>query len=437
MTGAELAVVIIAVALVVLVAAGVVRVLRKRAGESLAAPPTIAEVEEREEEAALPPAVEEEAAPEPTAPRPAKQPAEAMPAPRPAEKPAATPATRPGRRAEEPETTTAPLSVQQPREKPTLRLVPAAPREPEALTAGLAKTRGGFIARLGKLFAGKQKIDEELLGRLEEVLFTADIGVRTSQQFFESLRGELTKNEIRDPQAVWGFIRQESIRILDLGGGALEVGRAKPFVVLIIGVNGVGKTTTIGKLAARLIRDGKKVLLAAGDTFRAAAVEQLEIWGQRVGAPVVKGKAGGDPSSVIFDAVKRAQADGYDVVIADTAGRLHTKVNLMDELQKVRRVCEKAQAGAPHDTFLVLDATNGQNAISQAQTFKQAMDFTGIILTKLDGTAKGGVILGICNELKIPVRFIGIGERVEDLRPFDAREFVSALYERAQETSED
>ena len=200
-------------------------------------------------------------------------------------------------------------------------------------------------------------------------------------------------------------------------------------MLLIIGVNGVGKTTTIGKLAAKWTAEGKKVILAAGDTFRAAATEQLEIWGQRTGVPVVKGKEGGDPSAVIFDAVKRAQTEGYDVVICDTAGRLHTKDNLMAELEKVRRVMKKALPDAPHETFLVLDSTNGQNAIAQAPTFKQAMDITGIVLTKLDGTAKGGVILGICDELEVPVRFIGIGEKVEDLRPFDAHEFVDALYE--------
>ncbi|HEY3355475.1 MAG TPA: signal recognition particle-docking protein FtsY [Polyangia bacterium] len=432
MTGAELAVVIVVVALLALVTAGVVRVVRKRSGESLAAARRAEEIEEGEEQQALPPGPEEAGA-EAEEAEEGEEAEEAEAAPRPA-------ARRREREPErEPETTTAPLPVTAPREKPTLAAVPAAPKaEPAVLTAGLAKTRGGFIARLGKLFAGKQKIDEDLLGRLEEVLFTADIGVRTSQQLFESLRRELSKAAIKDPESVWGFIREESVRILDLGGsGAIDVSRAKPCVILVIGVNGVGKTTTIGKLAARFIRDGKKVILAAGDTFRAAAVEQLEVWGQRVGAPVVKGKSGGDPSSVIFDAVKRAQTDGYDVVVADTAGRLHTKVNLMEELQKVRRVCEKAMEGAPHETLLVLDATNGQNAISQAQTFKQAMDFTGIVLTKLDGTAKGGVILGICNELKIPVRFIGIGERVDDLRPFDPNEFVTALYERAHEVVEE
>jgi len=261
------------------------------------------------------------------------------------------------------------------------------------------------------------------------VLFTADIGVKTSQRLFDALRAELSKSELKDPDAVWSFIRDESIRILDLpGGGAIAADRAKPFVILTIGVNGVGKTTTIGKLAALLQRRGKKVLLAAGDTFRAAAVEQLEVWGQRTEAPVVKGKEGGDPSSVVFDAIKRAQDQGYDVVIADTAGRLHTKVNLMEELQKVRRVCDKASPGAPHETLLVLDATNGQNAISQAQTFKQAMDFTGIVLTKLDGTAKGGSVLAVVEELGLPIKLVGVGESEDDWLEFDPRQFAESLF---------
>ena len=197
----------------------------------------------------------------------------------------------------------------------------------------------------------------------------------------------------------------------------------------MIGVNGVGKTTTIGKLAGKYTRAGKKVLLAAGDTFRAAATEQLAIWGERTGCPVVRGKEGGDPSSVIFDAVKRAQDEGYDIVIGDTAGRLHTKTDLMEELQKVRRVTAKAMDGAPHETFLVVDATTGQNAIAQAQMFQAAMSLTGIVLTKLDGTAKGGVILGITDELKVPVRYVGLGEKVDDLREFDPAAFVAALYE--------
>jgi fused signal recognition particle receptor len=309
-------------------------------------------------------------------------------------------------------------------------------REPErdeeerdaALRDGLAKTRGGFVAKLGRLLS-KKKIDGEILGELEEVLLTADIGPKTAEKLFSAVQGALSRDELGDPEAVWARLREESGRILAVDSGPVDWDRAKPLVLLVLGVNGVGKTTTIGKIAAKLVGAGKKVILAAGDTFRAAATEQLEIWGQRAGAPVVKGKSGGDPSSVIFDAIKRAQAEGFDIVIADTAGRLHTKVDLMEELRKVRRVIDKAQPGAPHETWLVLDSTTGQNAIQQAKLFKEAMEVTGIVLTKLDGTAKGGVILGICDELAVPVRFIGIGEKVADLREFDPDSFVSALYE--------
>ncbi len=332
--------------------------------------------------------------------------------------------------------------------RPDLRLVPepegdlkpAAKQTAEpavSLREGLSKTRGGFIARLGGLL-GKKQIDKSLVDQIEEILYTADIGTKTSVKLFEEVRASLGRNELKDAAAVFRVIRQQSEAILDgaqAQAGPLDLEKGKPFVLLVIGVNGVGKTTTIGKLAARWSEGGRKVLLAAGDTFRAAATEQLEIWGQRTGCPVVKGKEGGDPSSVIFDAVKKAQAEGYDLVIADTAGRLHTKTNLMEELQKIRRVLQKAQPDAPHEVFLVLDATNGQNAIAQAAIFKQAMDITGIVLTKLDGTAKGGVILGISDELKVPVRFVGIGEKVVDLRDFDPHEFVEALYEGADEMS--
>jgi fused signal recognition particle receptor len=316
------------------------------------------------------------------------------------------------------------------REKPAEKPVVEKGKE---LKEGLEKTRGGFVARISGLI-GKKQIDQALVDQLEEILFTADIGARTSQKLFEAVKASLSRNELKDADAVWAVIRKESEAILERAqakGGALDVSRAKPFVILTIGVNGVGKTTTIGKLASRFAGEGRKVLLAAGDTFRAAATEQLEVWGQRTGTPVVKGKEGGDPSAVLFDGVKRAQAEGYDIVICDTAGRLHTKDNLMAELEKVRRVMKKAMPDAPHETILVLDATNGQNAIAQAATFKQAMDITGIVLTKLDGTAKGGVILGISDELGVPVRFVGIGEKVADLRPFDAHEFVAALYEDA------
>jgi fused signal recognition particle receptor len=306
-------------------------------------------------------------------------------------------------------------------------------RESAALAPGLARTRAGWVSRLGQLFVGKREIDPALVEEIERVLLTADIGVRTSQKLLEEIRASLGKRELADPKAIWDYLRKRSIEFLRVDAPKIDFSKAKPFVLLTIGVNGSGKTTTIGKLASKLKADGKSVLMAAGDTFRAAAAEQLEVWGSRVGAPVVRGKEASDPSSVIFEGIKRAISEGFDVVIADTAGRLHTKANLMEELQKVRRVASKALEGAPHETWLVIDATSGQNAIAQAQIFTQAMSVTGIVLTKLDGTAKGGVILGIADQLGIPVRYIGVGERVEDLREFDAEEFVEALFERAEE----
>ncbi len=310
----------------------------------------------------------------------------------------------------------------------------AAPTETEkSLVEGLEKTRSGFVARLSSVL-GKKQIDDSLVGELEEVLYTADIGGRTAGKLLEAVRSRLSGAELKSAEIVWSVIRDESLAILQTVQAAappLDLDRARPMVILTIGVNGVGKTTTIGKLAAKWQSLGKRVLLAAGDTFRAAATEQLEIWGQRAGALVVKGNPGSDPSSVIFEGAKRAVAEKFDILIADTAGRLHTKIDLMDELQKVRRVLQKAIPGAPHEVFLVLDATNGQNAIAQAALFKQALEVSGIVLTKLDGTAKGGVILGIADELRVPVRFIGIGERVADLREFNCDEFVRALYPSA------
>ena len=311
---------------------------------------------------------------------------------------------------------------------------PADAESREAYKAGLAKTRGGFVARIGKLF-GKKKIDAQTLDELEEVLFTADIGPRAADRIFQSVKSGMSKTDLEDSEKIWKRIRQTSREILAVDAPPLDLTKHKPFVLLVLGVNGVGKTTTIGKLAKQLTLDGKKVLLAAGDTFRAAATEQLEEWGKRAEVPVVKGKAGGDPSSVIFDAIKKGVDEGYDVVICDTAGRLHSNAGLMDELKKLRRVADKAMAGSPHETWMVLDATTGQNAIAQAKTFKDDMGITGIVLTKLDGSSKGGVVLGICDELKVPVRFVGVGEKIGDLRPFDPAAFVEALYADAS-TSE-
>jgi fused signal recognition particle receptor len=355
--------------------------------------------------------------------RPAPVPAPAPPAVDRA--PAPTPETRAPAQVIPFPTPAAP--IEKPR-APAPAAVPDKKKDVAALAPGLARTRSGWISRLGEVFAGRKELDPTTIDEIEKVLLTADIGVRTSQKLLEEIRTSLNRKELRDPAAVWTFLRQRSAQILALDAPPVTFDTAKPFVLLVIGVNGSGKTTTIGKLAAQLVGQGKKVLMAAGDTFRAAATEQLEIWANRVGATLVRGKEGADPSSVIFEAVKRATNEGFDVVLADTAGRLHTKTDLMEELQKVRRVVGKAGPGAPHETWLVIDSTSGQNAIAQAQIFTQAMAVSGIVLTKLDGTAKGGVILGIADQLQIPVRYIGIGERVEDLREFDPEAFVEALY---------
>ena len=303
-------------------------------------------------------------------------------------------------------------------------------RVKERMQEGLTRTRENLTERIDDVLSIGKEIDAGTLDDLEGILLASDLGAPTTNEVLTAMREKANRKQIGDTAELKRVLKGELLAILNRAAQSQPAQVADaPEVILVVGVNGVGKTTTIGKLAHAFRAQGKTVLMAAGDTFRAAAIEQLEIWGQRTAVPVVKGKEGGDPSAVIFDAVKRAQGEGFDVVICDTAGRLHTKENLMAELEKVRRVMRKALPDAPHEVLLVLDSTNGQNAIAQAASFKQAMDITGIVLTKLDGTAKGGVILGICDELEVPVRFIGIGEKVEDLRPFDAHEFVQALYE--------
>ena len=298
------------------------------------------------------------------------------------------------------------------------------------LAAGLERTRGeGFMARLNGLFSQPAQVDERVLAQLEEILFTADIGVRTASGLVDTARDRLKRRELGDVGRMKGLIRSEVERMVSLPHPASLQGGGPPHVTMVVGVNGAGKTTTIGKLAARLTRDHKKVVIAAGDTFRAAASEQLDVWAERAGATLVRGPDGSDPGAVVFDAVRRAQAEGADAVLVDTAGRLHTKTPLMEELKKVARVLGKALPGAPHEVLLVLDATVGQNAIAQAKQFQEAVGVTGIALTKLDGTAKGGVVIGISEELKIPVTWVGVGEKVADLRPFDPHEFVEALFE--------
>jgi len=313
---------------------------------------------------------------------------------------------------------------------------PEAPRLTKDITnlrKGLAATRGGFVAKLAALFQQKRELDPATLQQLEEIMLAGDVGPKTTQSILTRLSASLGRADLGDPDAIGTALRAEARRILSIGGGAIRI-TAKPTVVLMVGVNGVGKTTTIGKLATRYGAENKKVMLAAGDTFRAAAVQQLEVWGKRVGAEVVRGKEGADPGAVAFDATTRAKETGADLLFVDTAGRLHTKAPLMDEIKKIRKTIAKALDGAPHETLLVLDATTGQNGLQQAAMFRDALDLTGVVLTKLDGTAKGGVVLAICDELKIPVRYVGLGERAEDLREFHADEFVEALFGKGDDT---
>ncbi len=300
----------------------------------------------------------------------------------------------------------------------------------EKLKQGLSKTRQGFVEKVDQLLGGRKTIDEDLLDELEGLLFSADLGVKTSSQLIEGVRKGLKRGDLQDPEKVKDFLKQEILRILQMGEKplAIDFSRTKPFVVMVVGVNGVGKTTTIAKIAHRYSSQGKRVLIGAADTFRAAAVEQLEVWAKRVGADLVKQSKGSDPSAVAFDAIHAAKARGVDLVFIDTAGRLHTKINLMEELKKVKRIIARECPEAPHEILLVLDATTGQNAIAQAKLFHEAIGVTGIALTKLDGTAKGGIIVGITDELGIPIRYIGVGEGMEDLREFNATEFVHALF---------
>jgi fused signal recognition particle receptor len=308
--------------------------------------------------------------------------------------------------------------------------VPSAPPASlfERMRTGLAKTQSALVGRIDALLGGRQRVDADLLEELEEILVTADFGMKTTQDLVQSLEkrcagGNAVAADLR-------HLLKEEIRLrLRLEAAPLDFSASAPFVIMVVGVNGVGKTTTIGKLARQFAGQGKKVVLGAGDTFRAAAAEQLAIWGERAGVDVIRHAEGADPAAVAFDAAKAAVARGADVLLLDTAGRLHTKVNLMEELKKVRRVLAREIPGAPHETLLVLDATTGQNALVQARLFRETVDVSGIALTKLDGTAKGGVVVAIGAELGLPVRFVGIGEGVDDLRPFDPDLFVEALFE--------
>jgi fused signal recognition particle receptor len=294
---------------------------------------------------------------------------------------------------------------------------------------GLSRTRSGLSSGLGDLLLGKKEIDDDLFEEIETQLLMADIGVAATQDIISDLTDRASRKELNDSGALYHALKERMAELLEPCHQPLVIDTdKKPYVILMVGVNGVGKTTTIGKMAKRFQKDGKSVMLAAGDTFRAAAVEQLQTWGDRNQVQVVAQHTGADSASVIFDAVQSAQAKGVDVVIADTAGRLQNKAHLMQELEKVVRVMKKLDDSAPHEVMLVLDAGTGQNALSQAKNFQAAVGVTSISLSKLDGTAKGGVIFAIAKELKLPVRFIGVGEQIDDLRPFDRNEFIDALF---------
>ena len=300
----------------------------------------------------------------------------------------------------------------------------------DRMRAGLAKTQASLVGRIDALLSSSQSIDEDLLEELEEVLVSADFGMQTTMDLMQSLEKRIAAGQAADPQALRGLLKDEIWQRLRLEAAPLDLEGASPFVIMVVGVNGVGKTTTIGKLAHQFVSQGKTVLLGAGDTFRAAAAEQLTIWGERAGVEVIRHESGSDPAAVAFDAAKAAVARKVDVLILDTAGRLHTKVNLMEELKKIRRVLDREIPGAPHETLLVVDATTGQNALVQARLFQEAVEVSGLALTKLDGTARGGMLVAIGNELGLPVRYVGIGEGLEDLRPFEPDLFVEALFEQ-------
>ncbi len=296
----------------------------------------------------------------------------------------------------------------------------------DKLKQGLNKTKESFSEKINTVFSNFRKVDEDFLEELEEALIMADIGVDTSVQIINSLRERIKKEKIEDEEEVKNALRDEMKKLLDIADKDLKL-NTKPSVILVIGVNGVGKTTSIGKIANRLAKDGKKVVVAAADTFRAAAVEQLEIWAKRAGATVVKREEGVDPASVVFDAIRQTKETNADILIVDTAGRLHNKKYLMDELNKIQKVINKEMPNADKEVLLVIDGTTGQNAISQVKAFKKEADITGLILTKLDGTAKGGVVIGITNENQIPVKFIGVGEQIDDMEIFNSDDFVRAI----------
>ncbi|MBC1522105.1 signal recognition particle-docking protein FtsY [Listeria aquatica] len=301
----------------------------------------------------------------------------------------------------------------------------------EKYKEGLTKTRSSFSGKLNEIMARYRKVDEDFFEDVEEALIGADVGFETVMDLIDELKQEVKLRNISDPREVEGVIVEKLVAIYEGAGDAepvLNIQENGLTVILFVGVNGVGKTTTIGKLAHQFKSEGKKVVLAAGDTFRAGAIDQLEVWSERAGVDIIKHAEGGDPAAVVFDAVQSAKAKGADILLCDTAGRLQNKVNLMNELEKVKRVIAREIPDAPHEVLLVLDATTGQNAFVQAKQFKEATDVSGIVLTKLDGTAKGGIVIAIRNELEIPVKFVGLGEKIDDLEPFDATDYVYGLF---------
>jgi fused signal recognition particle receptor len=295
------------------------------------------------------------------------------------------------------------------------------------LKEGLAKTRKGITEKIDQVLVSFGKVDEELFEELEEVLVTADLGVDTAMKIMDDTRQKVKERKITDPMKIKELIKETLLEILGEETQILDI-EPSPAVIMVIGVNGVGKTTSIGKIAYNLKSQGKKVMLAAADTFRAAAIDQLEIWAKRAGVDIIRQQEGSDPAAVVYDAIQAARARKADILICDTAGRLHTKKNLMEELRKVSRIIDREMPGAKRENLLVLDATTGQNAVSQARTFSEVTDISGIVLTKLDGTAKGGIIIAIRSELGLPVKLVGVGEQMDDLQPFNAKEFVEALF---------
>ncbi len=298
----------------------------------------------------------------------------------------------------------------------------------DKLKRGLAKTKQSFVKNVDQIIFGEKVIDAKLFEELEEILISADMGPAFTYDLIDEMKDQVKRNELSDPEALKGVMKDHMLRILRSDEVKKEIPRDRLYTIMMIGVNGTGKTTTIGKLAHDFKAEGRPVMMVAADTFRAAAIEQLEVWSKRVDAPMIKQKMGADPSAVVFDAVRAAKSQKTNIMIIDTAGRLHTKVNLMEELKKMRRIMERELPGPPDEVLLVLDATTGQNAVSQAKMFQEEAGVTGIVLTKLDGTAKGGIIVRIAKELNIPIRYIGVGEGIDDLKPFNAEDFVNALF---------